>query len=236
MWSGQSSGGQRGGGARGKGTAEHSRNPNAPWERRGSETSGRTDQAKLGLGKKPAAPEDSPVGGLQKWGTEDAGEARIRRDGHAQRPLYAIWALSEDLGHGRNAMRTRTGLESRAAGREAPRESGDQAARREAPRESGGEAAGWEAPRESGGEAMVAQTGVAAAGRTAGELTGLRITQEGNERRPGRRPGKGRARPGPRAALTSTVTAVSISSGPGCCGLRLVTLLVPMPKPQRPAR
>lgn len=154
--------------------AKHSRNPNAPWERRGSETSGRTDQAKLGSGKKPAAPEDSPVGGLQKWGTEDAGEARIRRDGHAQRPLYAIWALSEDLGHGRNAMRTRTGLESRAAGREAP--------------------------RESGGEAMVARTGVAAAGRTAGEPTGLRIAQEGNERRPGRRPGEGRAGPATRAA------------------------------------
>lgn len=76
-------------------------------------------------------------------------------------------------------MRTRTGLESRAAGWEAPWESGDQAA-------------GWEAPRESGGEAMVAQTGVAAAGRTAGEPTGLRIAQEGNGRRPGRRPGEGR--------------------------------------------
>lgn len=223
MWSGQSSGGQRGGGARGKGTAEHSRNPNAPWERRGSETSGRTDQAKLGSGKKPAAPEDSPVGGLQKWGTEDAGEARIRRDGNAQRPLYAIWALSEDLGHGRNAMRTRTGLESRAAGREAPRESGDQAARREA-------------PRESGGEAMVAQTGVAAAGRTAGEPTGLQIAQEGNERRPGRRPGEGRARAGATCCPRGTIAAISVSSGPGCCGPRLVTLLVPMPKPQRPAR
>lgn len=203
MWSGQSSGGQRGGGARGKGTAEHSRNPNAPWERRGSETSGRADQAKLVSGKKPTAPEDSPVGGLQKWGTEDAGEARVRRDGHAQRPLYAIWALSEDLGHGRNAMRTRTGLESRAARWEAPWESGDQAAGWEAPRESGDQAARREAPRESGGEAMVAQTGVAAAGRTAGEPTGLRIAQEGNERRPGRRPGEGRAGPGPRAALAA---------------------------------
>lgn len=132
------------------------------------------------------------MGGLQKWGTEDAGEARIRRDGHAQRPLYAIWALSEDLGHGRNAVRTRTGLESRAAGWEEPRESGGEAAGREAPRESGYQAARREAPRESGGEAMVAQTGVAAAGRTAGEPTGLRIAPEGNERRPGRRPGEGR--------------------------------------------
>lgn len=51
------------------------------------------------------------MGGLQKWGTEKAGEARRRRD--AQRPLYVIWTLSEDMGH---AVRARTGLESRAAG------------------------------------------------------------------------------------------------------------------------